>query len=147
MVALDDFSGRLAASYPRSVALEIAVPRLLVRLNVAGLERSLCNLIDNAIEYGAPPLLLSAGRQGQRLWIRLDDHGKGLPTPTLLTMPTPAHANDRQRSRHQGMGLLLVERYCRSQGGRLLLGHGPSGGLRAELQLEPTAANPLFLAE
>lgn len=147
MVALDDFSGRLAASYPRSVALEIDVPRLLVRLNVAGLERSLCNLIDNAIEYGAPPLLLAAGRQGQRLWIRLDDHGKGLPTPTLLTMPTPAHANDRQRSRHQGMGLLLVERYCRSQGGRLLLGHGPSGGLRAELQLEPTAANPIFLAE
>jgi K+-sensing histidine kinase KdpD len=147
MVALDDFCGRLAASYPRSVALEIDVPRLLVRLNVTGLERSLCNLIDNAIEYGSPPLLLSAGRQGQRLWIRLDDHGKGLPTPTLLTMPTPAHANDRQRSRHQGMGLLLVERYCRSQGGRLLLGHGPSGGLRAELHLEPTAANPLFLAE
>jgi two-component system osmolarity sensor histidine kinase EnvZ len=146
MVALDDFCGRIAASYPRSVALEIDVPRLLVRLDVTGLERSLCNLVDNAIEYGAPPLLLSAGRQGQRLWIRLDDHGKGLPTPTLLTMPTPANANDRQRSRHQGMGLLLVERYCRSQGGRLLLGHGPFGGLRAELQLEPTAANPLFLA-
>jgi signal transduction histidine kinase len=147
MVALDDLCARLAASYPRSIALAIDVPRLLVRLNVDGLERSLCNLIDNAIEYGAPPLFLSARRHGQRLCIRLDDHGKGLPTPTLLTMPSPPQANDRQRSRHQGLGLQLVERYCRSQGGRLLLGQAPSGGLRAELQLEPTAANPLFLAE
>jgi hypothetical protein len=38
-----------------------------------------------------------------------------------------------------------VERFCRSQGGRLLLQSAPGGGLRAELQLEPTAANPLFL--
>ena len=145
MVALDDFCGRLAASYPRSIALELAVPRLLVRINVSGLERSLCNLIDNAIEYGAPPLLLAAGRHGQRLWIRLDDHGRGLPTPTLLTMPSPPRADDRQRHRHQGMGLLLVDRYCRSQGGRLLLGQSPAGGLRAELLLEATPDNPLFL--
>jgi len=145
MVALDDFCGRLAASYPRSVALALKVPRLLVRLNVSGLERSLCNLIDNAIEYGAPPLLLTAGRQGQRLWIRLDDHGQGLPSPTLLTMPSPPRANDRHRHRHQGIGLFLVDRYCRSQGGRLLLGQSPAGGLRAELLLEPTQENSLFL--
>lgn len=144
-VALDDFIARVAASYACADAIQLRVPRLLVRLDPLGLERCLCNLIDNALEYARPPLLLAAGRQRQLLWIRLEDHGAGLSTATLLTMPSPRRANDRQRSRHQGLGLQLVERYCRQQGGRLVLGRAPAGGLRAELQLEPTAANPLFL--
>jgi signal transduction histidine kinase len=143
MVALDEFCGRLAASYS-DADLQLRVPRLLVQVDPVGLERSLCNLIDNALEYGRPPLLLAAGRRQQQLWIRLDDHGPGLATPTLLTMPSPPRSDDRERSRHQGLGLQLVERFCRSQGGRLLLQPAPGGGLRAELQLEPTAANPLF---
>lgn len=146
MVALDDFCARLAASYSLPDGLQLQVPRLLVRLDLTGLERSLCNLIDNALEYGMPPLLLAAGRLRQRLWIRLDDSGRGLPSPTLLTMPSPPRADDRQRHRHQGLGLQLVERYCRSQGGRLVLERSPAGGLRAEMQLEPTPANPLFLS-
>jgi two-component sensor histidine kinase len=68
----------------------------------------------------------------------------GLPTSTLLTMPSPPRADDRQRSRHQGLGLQLVERYCRNQGGRLVLSRSTAGGLRAVIQLGPTAANPLF---
>lgn len=145
MVALDDFCDRLVATYPMADRLEVAVPRLLLRLDLPGLERSLCNLIDNALEYGRPPISLSAGRQRQQLWIRVDDSGEGLPSPTLLTMPSPPRSNDRHRSRHQGLGLQLVERYCRRQGGRLLLGRSPAGGLRAEMQLMPTASNPLFL--
>lgn len=144
MVALDDFCSRLAASYGNGTDLHVRVPRLLVQVDPVGLERSLCNLIDNALEYGRPPLLLSAGRRSQQLWIRLEDHGPGLATPTLLTMPSPPRSDDRQRSRHQGLGLQLVERYCRGQGGRLVLEPAPGGGLRAELQLEPTTANPLF---
>jgi len=144
MVALDEFCQRLAASYKGSDDLQLKVPRLLVRLDVLGLERSLTNLIDNALEYGRPPLLLAAGRQDQQLWIALEDHGDGLPTSTLLTMPSPPRADDRQRSRHQGLGLQLVERYCRNQGGRLLLSRSTAGGLRAVIQLGPTAANPLF---
>ena len=143
MVALDEFCDRLAASYS-DADLQLRVPRLLVQVDPVGLERSLCNLIDNALEYGRPPLLLAAGRRQQQLWIRLDDNGPGLATPTLLTMPSPPRSDDRERSRHQGLGLQLVERFCRSQGGRLLLQPAPGGGLRAELQLEPTAANPLF---
>ena len=145
MVALDDFCDRLIASYTRSAEVQLQVPRLLLRLDLAGLERSLCNLLDNAVEYGRPPLRLSAGREDQTLWIRVDDGGAGLPSATLLTMPSPARCDDRQRSRHQGLGLRLVERYCRSQGGRLVLASSPEGGLRAELQLQPTPENPLFL--
>jgi hypothetical protein len=59
-------------------------------------------------------------------------------------MPSSSRADDRQRQRHQGLGLLLVDRFCRSQGGRLLLRQCEAGGLRAEMLLQPTPTNPLF---
>ena len=40
--------------------------------------------------------------------------------------------------------MLLVDRFCRSQGGRLLLRRCDAGGLRAEMLLKPTLTNPLF---
>jgi len=143
-VSLDDFCKRLVASYPANERLVLAVPRLFLFIDLLGLERSLCNLIDNALEYGRPPVTLSALRQGSSLRILVEDRGDGLRSPTLLTMPTSSRADDRQRQRHQGLGLLLVDRFCRSQGGRLLLRQCEAGGLRAEMLLQPTPTNPLF---
>jgi len=143
-ISLDDFCKRLVASYPANERLVLAVPRLFLFIDLVGLERSLCNLIDNALEYGRPPVTLSALRQGSSLRILVEDRGDGLRSPTLLTMPTSSRADDRQRQHHQGLGLLLVDRFCRSQGGRLLLRRCEAGGLRAEMLLQPTPANPLF---
>jgi two-component system osmolarity sensor histidine kinase EnvZ len=143
-IALDDFCKRLVASYPANERLVLAVPRLFLRIDLVGLERSLCNLIDNALEYGRPPVTLSALREGSNLRILVDDQGDGLRSPTLLTMPASLRADDRQRHRHQGLGLLLVDRFCRSQGGRLMLKRCEGGGMRAEMLLQPTPANPLF---
>ena len=143
-IALDDFCRRLVDSYPANDRLVLAVPRMFLFIDLLGLERSLCNLIDNALEYGRPPVTLSALRQGSCLRILVEDRGDGLRSPTLLTMPTSSRADDRQRHRHQGIGLLLVDRFCRSQGGRLLLRRCEAGGLRAEMLLQPTPTNPLF---
>ena len=144
-IALDDFCRRLVARYPANERLVMAVPRLFLRIDLLGLERSLCNLIDNALEYGRPPVTISALRNGSCLRIAVDDRGDGLRSSTLLTIPASSRADDRQRQRHQGLGLLLVDRFCRSQGGRLLLRRCEGGGLRAEMVLEPTPTNPLFL--
>ena len=143
-IALDDFCRRLVDSYPANDRLVLAVPRIFLFIDLLGLERSLCNLIDNALEYGRPPVTLSALRQGSSLRILVEDRGDGLRSPTLLTMPASSRADDRQRQRHQGLGLLLVDRFCRSQGGRLLLRRCEAGGLRAEMILQPTLTNPLF---
>jgi len=143
-IALDDFCRRLVDSYPANERLVLAVPRMFLFIDLLGLERSLCNLIDNALEYGRPPVTLSALRQGSSLRILVEDRGDGLRSPTLLTMPSSSRADDRQRQRHQGLGLLLVDRFCRSQGGRLLLRRCEAGGLRAEMILQPTLTNPLF---
>lgn len=145
-IALDDFCARLVASYPDQERLRLEVPRLFVWLDLVGFERSLCNLIDNALEYGRPPVWIRARRQGGQLRIQVHDHGDGLRSPTLLTMPNRHRADDRERRRHSGLGLPLVDRYCRQQGGRLVLGPSPHGGLQAEMLLLPTPDNPLFHA-
>ena len=132
--ALDDLCGRIAASQPARL-IQLRVPRLLVELDPDGLERALTNLIDNALEYGQPPVELSATTRGGALFLRVDDHGPGIPTDTLLTLPAPSRSNDRQRQRHRGLGLAIVERFCLDHQGRLALLEAPSGGLRAELRL------------
>lgn len=132
--ALDDLCGRIVASHP-SQLIRLRMPRLLVKLDPDGLERALNNLIDNALEYGAPPVQLSGVRQGNQVLLRVDDHGAGIATDTLLTMPSPSRSNDRQRQRHRGLGLAIVERFCLDHQGRLALLEAPSGGLRAELRL------------
>jgi len=132
--ALDDLCGRIVASQPAGL-VQLQVPRLLVKLNPEGLERALNNLIDNALEHGKPPVKLSARRRGGELLLRIDDHGPGIPTDTLVAMPGPSRSNDRQRQRHRGLGLAIVERFCLDHQGRLALLEAPGGGLRAELQL------------
>ena len=122
------------ASHP-SRLIKLRLPRLLVNLDPEGLQRALNNLIDNALEYGAPPVELSAVRRGSDLLLRVDDHGAGIPTETLLAIPGPSRSNDRQRQRHRGLGLAIVERFCVDHQGRLRLLESPGGGLRAELQL------------
>jgi two-component system osmolarity sensor histidine kinase EnvZ len=143
-VGLDDLCARVAGSYPAAL-VRLRIPRLVVVVESLGLERSLCNLIDNAIEYGAPPVQISAQRQGTRLLLRVEDHGEGIANPTLLTMTNPPAANDRQRSRHRGLGLEIVDRFCREHGGRLLLQPSRLGGLCATLELQSQPDAPLFL--
>lgn len=132
--ALDDLLGRIVASHPAGL-VQMRVPRMLVRLNPEGLERALNNLIDNALEYGAPPVELRASQHGAELRLRVDDHGSGIPSDTVLAMPGPSRSNDRERQRHRGLGLAIVERFCLDHQGCLLLLEAPGGGLRAELRL------------
>lgn len=137
-LALDDLCARIAQSYPAG-AVELAVPRLLVYLDQALLQRSLINLIDNALEYGRPPVRITARRRhglGLEIWV--DDHGKGLATYDVLPGGAQPRFDDRQRQRHCGLGLAIVERFCRDHGGELRLKPAPSGGLRVCLRLPPT---------
>jgi len=142
--ALDDFCRRLAASYPGG-DVAVVMRRHLIRLDAAALERALRNLIDNALEHGRPPVRLCAWIERGLLNLVVDDHGAGMLTPTRRTISGPPPASDRQRSRHRGLGLEIVEGFCRDYGGLLHLECSPQGGLRARIVLRPTAANPLLL--
>jgi two-component system osmolarity sensor histidine kinase EnvZ len=142
-LALDDLCGRVAASYARRFIL-VRVPRLLVRLDGNGLERALRNLIDNAFDHGEPPVEIVAWRSQSDLIVEVRDHGKGVETATLLTMPLQSPAHDRQRSRHRGLGLAIVERFCRDHQGNLSLRHA-HGLFCARMHLVATREGPVLL--
>lgn len=132
--ALDELCERVAASYPQQL-IELAVPRLLVRLDQALIERALQNLIDNAIRYGRAPIRLAAQQQRGSVVLMVEDSGPGLSSANLLGMPRIPPAHDRQQRNRSGVGLSIVERCCQLHGGRLALNSSSLGGLQAELHL------------
>ncbi|MFZ0406880.1 MAG: HAMP domain-containing sensor histidine kinase [Cyanobium sp.] len=134
VLALDDLCHRIADSYGPG-RVEVRTPRLLVRLDRASLQRTLNNLIDNALEYGQPPVQISARLAGQALMILVENHGQGMPSSGLLSMVHSPRDDDRQHSQHQGLGLSIAQHFCRRHGGVLHLGQSSLGGLAVELRL------------
>ena len=144
-VALDDLCLRVMASYPVA-SVKVNMQRLLVQLDSTGMERSLRNLIDNALDHGLPPVLIQAWRENDTLSIQIDDHGLGLSSPTIPNMPYQTHAHDRNRKLHQGLGLKIVEQFCHDHGGQLKLDQANIGGLRARMTLKKNGLGlPIFL--
>ena len=144
-VALDDLCLRVIASYAAE-SITVNMPRLLVQIDSTGMERSLRNLIDNALDHGRPPIRIQAWRENNNLSIQVVDHGLGLSSPTIPNMPYQTHAKDRARNLHQGLGLKIVEKFCHDHAGQLKLDKGDIGGLRATMTLKKNVFGlPIFL--
>lgn len=125
---------QVVSSY-NSDHIQLDAERRIMRLNALALKRSLNNLIDNALEYGLPPVMVCARSGKDSLIISVDDHGHGLQSATQLLMPRmPAHG-DRHETSHRGLGLGIVEHFCQVHGGSLALLRSVHGGLRAEMHL------------
>jgi len=134
VLALDDLCHRIADTYGHG-RVEVRTPRLIVRLDRGSLQRTLNNLIDNALEYGEPPVQISARLARQDLLILVEDHGHGMRSSELLSMVHLPRADDRQESQHRGLGLSIAQHFCRRHGGVLHLGQSSLGGLAVELRL------------
>ena len=144
-VALDDLCLRVIASYT-ATSITVNMPRLLVQIDSTGMERSLRNLIDNALDHGRPPVRIQAWRENNTLSIQVDDHGLGLSSPTIPNMPYQTHARDRARNLHKGLGLKIVEKFCHDHAGQLKLDKSDTGGLRATMTLKKNVFGlPIFL--
>ena len=134
VLALDDLCHRVADTYGHG-RVEVRIPRLIVRLDRGSLQRTLNNLIDNALEYGQPPVQISSHLVRQGLLILVEDHGHGMRSSDLLSMVHLPRADDRQESQHRGLGLSIAQHFCRRHGGVLHLGQSSLGGLAVELHL------------
>lgn len=142
-LALDDLCTRLATSYGGH-SIHCKVPRLLVRLDASGLERSLCNLIDNALDHGQPPVQIDAWTKKATLVLQVKDQGRAPSQANLLTMPSKSPAYDRQRRRHRGLGLAIVERFCRDHQGNLTVIPSDQGFI-VQMHLVATQEGPVVL--
>jgi signal transduction histidine kinase len=111
--------------------------RMVVVARAFPLRRALSNLIENALHYGGNAhVLLRAGPDGVEIMI--EDDGPGIPPESLAQVLQPFVRLDSARARNtagMGLGLAIVDRSLRAEGGKLTLENRAEGGLRACVHL------------
>lgn len=112
--------------------LALALEPLERRVQPVALARAIANLIDNACQYGAPPLRLelrAAEPEGEGFRITLWDRGEGIPEAQWHQALMPFQRLDAARGGrgHSGLGLAIAARVARAHGGGLERLEGPEG--------------------
>jgi two-component system, OmpR family, sensor histidine kinase KdpD len=118
-----------------------ADPELEVEVDAHALDRIVTNLIANACRYGAPPVMVSAEREGALLRVTVQDHGPGVPAEfvPLLFDRFARGAESSSTVQGTGLGLAIARSYARAHSGEVSYRPAASNGSVFELTL-PTAA-------
>jgi two-component system osmolarity sensor histidine kinase EnvZ len=84
------------------------------------LRHALLNLVQNALEYGKPPVIVRTAIANDRIQIQVQDGGEGLTPADWNEAVRPFHRlRDQPGGIHTGLGLALVDRLVRVSGGTL----------------------------
>jgi two-component system osmolarity sensor histidine kinase EnvZ len=150
-VPLQDFLAELAARYDGQ-PLELDLLPLTARIQPIALGRAVTNLIDNALSYGQPPVLLRLlPWQGDGFELQVWDRGAGIAEEQHSEAMMPFQRLDAARGGHGhcGLGLAIAQRVARAHGGDLQLGQSFSdanpGGFCVSLtgrSMAETTASP-----
>jgi len=107
--------------------VEVTGPPTVVEGSPELLSHAVRNLVENALRHGGPPVRVTTG-EGT---VEVDDGGSGIPAGRRRRVVRPGVGSGDGT----GMGLSIVAWVAGVHGGRLVLDDGPSGGLRARLEL------------
>ena len=109
---------------------QFALPRTL-------LDRLVTNLVDNALEHGAPPVEIATARDDRHWVVSVRDHGPGIPDDRIAAAMKPFVRLDAARGGegHCGLGLAIVARLAHDRGGRCDVYNHPGGGLCVRIAL------------
>lgn len=135
---LNAFLAEVAAPYEeQGVMCAVLAQDIFLPIQASSLRRALCNLIENALEYGAPPVEVSLRQQSGQVIFQVRDHGPGIAVADQVRAQRPFTRLDEARGHqgHCGLGLAIVQRIAESHGGRLELANAADGGLRVRLIL------------
>jgi two-component system, OmpR family, osmolarity sensor histidine kinase EnvZ len=113
------------------------VPRVYMNGRKNLIQRSLNNLIDNAIKY-ANKVNLRLSKKDNSLLIVLDDDGPGIPKNEYENVFKPFYKVDKSRGDAKssvGLGLSITSDIIKSHGGNILLEKSPLNGLRVKIFL------------
>lgn len=112
-------------------------PRAIVRAQPDLLRRALRNLIENAIVYGGGAEVSVEQRAGET-WLRVVDHGPGIPPDQFDQVLQPFYRLENSRNRDtggSGLGLAIAGSVAATHGGRLALSVTEPHGLTATIVL------------
>ena len=129
--AADAAGFALRAELPAALVLPRSHPQLV--------ERLLANLVDNALQYGASPVVVRAGMQGGGFWLEVRDSGPGIPPDQHEQALQAFYRGDPGRARPgTGLGLAIVRESALRLGATLTLHNDPAGfTVRLEAPLAP----------
>jgi two-component system osmolarity sensor histidine kinase EnvZ len=123
---------------PVSLTVSAAAIPLRAAITPGNVQRLLDNLIDNALQHGAPPVEVALDVEGARtLKLSVSDHGTGIAADNreralkAFAQIEPARATGGSC----GLGLAIVRRIVAGCGGELALEDAPSGGLLVVVRL------------
>lgn len=112
--------------------------RLSRRLRAQSTTRALTNLVENAVKYGQRARVRLSLRETTAV-IVVEDDGPGIPEAVREAMTRPFIRGDVSRNLNAGsgfgLGLAIARAVAEGQGGRLILGDAPSGGLAVTIEL------------
>ena len=134
---------RIAPDRVDDVQVEID-PQVELVSDPDAFERVVGNLIDNALEYGAPPVVVSGGTSDSTFRLAVEDHGPGVPpefVPRLFERFTRA---GERRDGGVGLGLAIAQEFAVAVGADLDYEPAEPRGARFVFAVPrtPSAARP-----
>lgn len=131
----------------RPVEISVAEAATACRVAIAhgNLQRLLDNLIDNALQYGAPPVEVSLSvERPDSVTLRVRDHGPGIPEAEReRALEAFAQIEPARATRGScGLGLAIVRRIVDGCGGELGLENAAGGGLMVAATFPAPANQP-----
>jgi signal transduction histidine kinase len=135
---------RRGDSTPVSVLVE---PGLTARIDRTALHQVLANLVDNALQHGAPGStpLVAGGHDDAGVWVTVSNEGRvlDLTRKGQLFQPFTQVSTGATRDREGiGVGLYVVRRLVEVYGGSVDV-QSDSGWVTVEIRLGPAAVLPL----
>ncbi|MFF8945497.1 ATP-binding protein [Streptomyces sp. NPDC014864] len=128
-----------------SVEMDVPESLPMVRVDPGLLERSVANLVENAVKYSPPggPVLVSASALADRVEVRVVDRGPGVPDAAKERIFEPFQRyGDAPRGAGVGLGLAVARGFAEAMGGTLTADDTPGGGLTMVLGLRAADARP-----
>jgi PAS domain S-box-containing protein len=120
-----------------------AGPPLWVHADRRRLLQVLSNLLSNAIKYNRPQgrVSLAAGATGDRIWLHVQDTGRGLSAEQLGRLFVPfVRLDDSGTVEGTGIGLVITKRLVELMGGNVSVTSQPAQGSRFGFELPATSA-------
>ncbi|MCK7628074.1 sensor histidine kinase KdpD [Streptomyces sp. RS10V-4] len=128
-----------------SVTLDIPEELPMVAVDPGLLERSVANLVENAVKYSprGEAVLVAASALGDRVELRIADRGPGVPDSAKDRIFEPFQRyGDAPRGAGVGLGLAVARGFAEAIGGTLAAEDTPGGGMTMVLTLPAAPGVP-----
>jgi len=133
--ALQDVIRAVQHIHGERIAIEIdGDPQARFRGDAADLQEIFGNLLDNAAKWARTRVRVTAGAEGGRLRLAVEDDGPGIPADRRAQALQRGVRLDTSRP-GSGLGLQIVDELCQVYGGSVELGSSSLGGLSATVFL------------